>query len=84
MVSWKFFALERSKAPVQEPLIVPTLAAFSTARGKRLWAKKLDAWYRPRPAVAVETGLWRPTSTTMVAPRSWFRTTFTTPIRLGR
>ena len=46
-------ALEPSKAPVQEPLIDPTLAAFSTARGKRLWAKKLDAWYRPKPAVAV-------------------------------
>ena len=37
----------------QEPLIDPTLAAFSTARGKRLWAKKLDAWYRPKPAVPV-------------------------------
>ena len=46
-------APEPSKAPVQEPLIDPTLAAFSTARGKRLWAKKLDAWYRPKPAVAV-------------------------------
>jgi tRNA A-37 threonylcarbamoyl transferase component Bud32/outer membrane protein assembly factor BamB len=46
-------ALERGKSPGPESLINPTLAAFSTARGKRLWARKLDAWYRPKPAVAV-------------------------------
>ena len=46
-------ALEPSKNPAAEPLIDPTLAAFSMARGKRLWARKLDAWYRPKPAVAV-------------------------------
>ena len=46
-------ALERGKAPGPEPLIDPTLAAFSMARGERLWAKKLDACYRPKPAVAV-------------------------------
>ena len=46
-------ALERGKSPGPEPLIDPTLVAFSTARGERLWARKLDAWYRPKPAVAV-------------------------------
>ena len=46
-------ALERSKGAFDEPLTSPTLAAFSTARGKRLWARKLNSWYGPRPAVAV-------------------------------
>jgi outer membrane protein assembly factor BamB/predicted Ser/Thr protein kinase len=36
-----------------EPLTVPTLAAFSTATGARLWAKKLMSYYRPMPAVLV-------------------------------
>jgi outer membrane protein assembly factor BamB len=45
-------ALDGRKNPGPE-LITPTLAAFSTARGKRLWARKLDAWYRPKPAVPV-------------------------------
>ena len=38
----------------------------------------------PSRPLQCETGLWRPTSTMMAAPRSWFPTTFTTPIRLGR
>jgi outer membrane protein assembly factor BamB len=46
-------ALDRSKRPVEEPLIAPTLVAFSMARGDRLWARKIDAWYTPKPAVAV-------------------------------
>ena len=46
-------ALEQSKNPVAEPLINPTLTAFSTARRERLWARKLDAWYLPKPAVAM-------------------------------
>ena len=53
MASWKFLHSSAARLLSQEPLIVPTLAAFSTARGKRLWARKLDAWYRPKPAVAV-------------------------------
>ena len=35
-------------------MTVPTLAAFSSATGKRLWVKnKLMAYYRPKPAVPV-------------------------------
>ncbi len=37
-----------------EPLTVPSLAAFSSATGKRIWVKnKLMAYYRPKPAVPV-------------------------------
>ncbi len=53
MASWKFLHSSASTGAFDEPLTAPTLAAFSTARGKRLWARKLDAWYEPKPAVAV-------------------------------
>jgi hypothetical protein len=42
-------ALEPGKGG--EPVTAPTLAAFSTATGKRLWAIKLMAYFRPQDGV---------------------------------
>ena len=36
-----------------EPLTAPTLAAFSTATGRRLWVRELWTLYRPMPAPPV-------------------------------
>jgi len=47
----EILALEAGKG--NEPLTGPTLEAFSSATGKRLWTKRLMAYYRPMPAVPV-------------------------------
>ncbi len=39
-----------------EPLTVPILAAFSSVTGKRLWADKVMAWYKPQ--TGMPAGEW--------------------------
>ena len=50
----EILALEAGKG--RQPFLEPTLAAFSTATGKRLWAEKLTASFRPQDGV--RAGEW--------------------------
>ena len=42
----EILALEAGQG--RQPLATPTLVAFSTATGKRLWVEKLMAYFRPQ------------------------------------